>query len=90
MEETIEQLSYLYGSILQSYNVISEKQCKAISPKTFSEYTKKYFIHNIKIRCALPDVPEDKWNELHEKLEDSRCDVLFKDEEYGESKMSSM
>ena len=85
MEDRLESLAYLAGSILRSYNIISEKQFKGISVKTFSPYTKSYFLKNIKMRCALTDIPENLWKECDEKLRDPKFDILFKPEENQET-----
>ena len=77
MSQTPEHLAYLAASILRSYNVISEKQFDAMTVNSFNKYSFEYFIGNIRMRCAMKDIPEEKYLELAEKLADPKFESLF-------------
>ena len=66
------------ADLLYAKGVISQKQREGFNFVTNFQYDKPHFLNNIKMFCALRDIPEETWKEIDSLIRnDERFDVLF-------------
>lgn len=66
------------ADILYAKGVLTQKQREGFNFVTNFMYDKPHFLNNIKMFCALRDIPEETWKEIDSLIRnDERFDVLF-------------
>lgn len=74
----LQSLRVEIADILFQKGAISQKQREGFNFVTNFMYDKPHFLNNIKMMCALRDVPEETWKEIDGLIRnDERFDILF-------------
>ena len=74
----LQSLRVEIADILYEKGVLSQKQREGFNFVTNFMFDKKHFLNNIKMFCAIKEIPEETWKEVDGLIRnDERFDVLF-------------